>query len=174
MRSWSYYFPLRNLARHEGREDRSYLDLARPKMYSVSRRRAIHQRYFEQTRAKECSRKTPPDRGVPSPLVMGHCSSQEHVAGMSPVLMEEVDSAQVSTFSGKLSSRDPYDRPHDHGNNEDPPLCPAVSTRQGCLSLPMQRLTGTSLDNDHRLRSASLQTSLPLSLSVPNDALTMT
>lgn len=33
-------------------------------------------------------------------------------------------------------------------------------------------LVGTPLDNDHRLRSVSLQTSLPL--SVPNDALTMT
>lgn len=73
-----------------------------------------------------------------------------------------------------LPSRDPYTRSYDHGNIEDPPVYPAVSTRQGCLSVSVsvQRLAGTPLDNDHRLRSVSLQSSLPL--SVPNDALTMT
>lgn len=71
-----------------------------------------------------------------------------------------------------LPSRDPYTRSYDYGNIEDPPVCPAVSTRQGCLRVYVQRFAGTPLDNDHRLRSVSLQTSLPL--SVPNDALTMT
>jgi hypothetical protein len=40
-----------------------------------------------------------------------------------------------------LPSRDPYTRSYDHGNIEDPPVCPAVSTRQGCLSVSVQRLS---------------------------------